>query len=175
MISILDILNVSLFLLAICLTIWNINQRFNTNKTTSITNHEKLEEIVFPLKFSLLIYPGFDQSKLVEVGYRSPSPYIIGENRFGRPQIGWAGHTKAGSTLGNVSGKLEKESWSKKGKLLELFKIWNRINNHNTYMCVTKNIFHSAKCIMWCTLKTIYYCKAQPHLQLQLWLRLALI
>ena len=124
MISILDILNVSLFLLAICLTIWNINQRFNTNKTTTITNHEKLEEIVFPLKFSFLINPGFDQSKIVEVGYNSPSLYINGENIFGRPQIGWAGHTKAGSTIGNVSGKLEKNKLiKKKGKLLELFKI----------------------------------------------------
>ena len=117
MISILDILNVSLFLLAICLTIWNINQRFNTNKTTTITNHEKLEEIVFPLKFSLLIYPGFDQSKIVEVGYNGPSPYIIGENRFGRPQIGWAGHTEAGSIIGNVSGKLEKNKLIKKREI----------------------------------------------------------
>ena len=118
MISILDILNVSLFLLAIYLTIWNINQRFNTNKTTSITNHEKLEEIVFPIKFSFLINPGYDQSTLVEVGYSSPSGYIMGVNKFGTPQLGWAGHSKAGSTIGNVSGKLDE-------KILQLFKILN--------------------------------------------------
>ena len=117
MISILDILNVSLFLLAICLTIWNINQRYNTNKTTSITTHEKLEEIVFPLKFSLLINPGFDQSKIVEMGYPSSALYINGENIFGRPQIGWAGHTKAGSTIGNVSGTLEKNKLIKKREI----------------------------------------------------------
>ena len=100
MISTLDILNFSLFLLAICLTIWNINQRYNTNKTTTIINH------VFPLKFSILINPGFDHSKLVEMGYSSDSNYILGVNRLGIPQQGWAGHSKEGSPIGNVSGIL---------------------------------------------------------------------
>merc|ERR1712208_12838 len=102
----LNILNFSLFLLAICLTIWNINQRYNTNKTTTFINHETLEEIVFPLKFSILINPGFDHSKLVEMGYSSDSGYILGVNRLGIPQQGWAGHSKEGSPIGNVSGKL---------------------------------------------------------------------
>ena len=109
MVRILDCLNVSLFILAICLTAWNINQRFNTNKTTIIKDHEKLENIVFPLKFSFLITPGFDHSKLIEEGFPSVFGYLLGVNRLGIPQIGWAGHTKEGPTIANVSGKLEKK------------------------------------------------------------------
>merc|ERR1712208_217147 len=100
----LNILNFSLFLLAICLTIWNINQRYNTNKTTTFINHETLEEIVFPLIFSILINPGFDHSKLVEMGYSSDSNYILGVNRLGIPQ-------KAGLDI------------LKKAHLLEMFQV----------------------------------------------------
>ena len=106
MISVLSILNVSLFLLAICLTIWNINQRFNTNKTTVYNNKEKLGQISFPLKFSFLVNPGFELSKLNALGYSTAGHYICGVNKWGKPQIGWAGFTKNGSTIGNVSGKL---------------------------------------------------------------------
>ena len=105
MISGLNILNVSLFLLAVCLTIWNINQRFNTNKTTTFTNNERLEQIPFPLKFSILINPGFDLSKLDEVGYSHAGSYLFGVNKWKKNRIGWAGLNEDGSTVGNVSGK----------------------------------------------------------------------
>ena len=105
MISCLNILNVFLFLLAICLTIWNIHERFYTNKTTTLTSNEKLEQIQFPLKFSFLINPGFDHSKLDEMGYPSADFYIGGFNKWDKTHIGWAGLTEDGSTVGNVSGK----------------------------------------------------------------------
>ena len=106
MISVLSILNTSFFLLAICLTIWNINERFNTNKTTTFTNEEKLDHILFPLKFTVLVNPGFDLAKLKEVGYSAVGLYISGKDKWGGPHIGWAGHTEDGSIIGNVSGKL---------------------------------------------------------------------
>ena len=105
MISGLKILNLSLFLLAVCLTIWNINQRFNTNKTTTFTNNERLEQIPFPLKISILINPGLDLSKLDEVGYSTVGSYISGFNKWGKKCIGWAGLNEDGSIVGNVSGK----------------------------------------------------------------------
>ena len=105
MISCLNILNVFLFLLAICLTIWDIHERFNTNKTTTLTSNEKLEQIQFPLKLSFLINPGFDLSKLNDMGYSTVELYISGVNNF-KTQIGWAGFTEDGSTIWNVSGKL---------------------------------------------------------------------
>ena len=105
MISGLNILNVSFFLLAIILTIWNINERFYTNKTTTLTSSEKLEQIQFPLKISFLINPGFDASKLTEVGYSSPRGYILGQSIWDKAHIGWAGFTEDGSTVNNVSGK----------------------------------------------------------------------
>ena len=104
-ISGLNILNVSLFLLAIWLTIWNTNKRFFTNKTTTFTNNEGLEQTPFPLKFSFLINPGFDPSKLHEMGYSSASYYISGINKWNMTCIGWAGLSEDGSTVGNVSGK----------------------------------------------------------------------
>ena len=91
--------------MAIILTIWNVHERFNTNKTTTITKNEKLDRIKFPLKFLILINPGFDQSKLDEVGYSSAGHYIIGKLKRGRSHIGWAGLTEDGLTMGNVSGK----------------------------------------------------------------------
>ena len=99
-------MNASLFLLAICLTIWNIHERFNTNKTTTFTNNEKLEQIQFPLKFSILINPGFHLSKLNEMGYLSAFHYMFGINKWGKPRMGWAGLTENGATIGNVSGKI---------------------------------------------------------------------
>ena len=110
MISGLDILNVSLFLLAIILSIWYINERFYTNKTTTFTNNERLDQTPFPLKFSFFINPGFDVSKLNEVGYSTAGWYILGINKWNIPHIGWAGLTKDGSTAGNVPGKFRNPS-----------------------------------------------------------------
>ena len=105
MISCLNIVNVYLFLLAISLTIWNIHERFNTNKTTTLASNEKLEQIQFPLKLSFLINPGFDHLKLDEFGYSKAGTYIWGVNKYDKTLIGWAGLTEDGSTIGNVSGK----------------------------------------------------------------------
>ena len=106
MIGGLTLLNAFLFLLAICLTLWNIHERFNTNKTTTFTNNQKLEHIPFPLKFSILINPGFHLSQLKKLGYQSSNSYIFGINKWGKPRIGWAGLTEDGAAIGNVSGKI---------------------------------------------------------------------
>ena len=70
-----------------------------------LTSNEKLEQIPFPLKFSVLINPGFDISKLNEVGYSSSERYILGQSKLDKKHIGWAGLTEDGSKVGNVSGK----------------------------------------------------------------------
>ena len=106
MIGGLTILNLILFLLAVCLTLWNIHERFNTNKTTTSTKNEKVEHIQFPLKFSILINPGFHLSQLKTLGYQSSNSYIFGINKWGKPRIGWAGLTEDGAAIGNVSGKI---------------------------------------------------------------------
>ena len=43
-----------LFLLAMGLSIYNIDDRYYTNKTTTITERALLKDILFPLKLSIL-------------------------------------------------------------------------------------------------------------------------
>ena len=82
-----------------------MNVRYNTNKTTTTTRHAHLSELAFPLKFSLLVNPGFDEIKLNESGYESASGYFMGRSAYKKKtHFGWAGHTAEGRTIGNVSG-----------------------------------------------------------------------
>ena len=95
-----------LFSLAICLSISNMNERYNTNKTTTTTQHSDLSYMAFPLKVSVLVNPGFDQEELKAAGYESASGYFMGRSKYKKKNhFGWAGHTPEGGTIGNVSGK----------------------------------------------------------------------
>ena len=104
--TLLSIFKLGLFLLAVILSILNMDERYNTNKTTTKTWNMDLSEIFFPLKFSLLINPGFVKEKLEHAGYQSD--YNVVENYFRgeissesehQGSLGWAGNT-----LGTVSG-----------------------------------------------------------------------
>ena len=68
-----------------------------------------LSEILFPLKFSLLINPGFVEEKLIKAGYYSEESYFMGAgvgSSLHQINLGWAGHTTEGKTMGTVSGTL---------------------------------------------------------------------
>ena len=115
---VLTIFELGFFLLAIFLSIANINVRYNTNKTTTTTSLQHLSDIEFPLKLSFLINPGFAEEELDKFGYDNPDDYFSGrfgyedEDEYPDPgqdqsmpvRFGWASHTEDGLTTGTVSG-----------------------------------------------------------------------
>ena len=102
-----SIIKFVLIILAICLSISNMHDSYSTNKTTTTSKYVFLKDIVFPLKFSILITPGFNETSLDEVGYNSTLSYFLGRSKYApEKHFGWAGHTPQGTTVGNVSGQL---------------------------------------------------------------------
>ena len=75
--TLLSIFKLGLFLLAIILSILNMDERYNKNKTTTRFRNVDLSKIVFPLKFSILINPGFIEDNLWKTGYASVGSYFI--------------------------------------------------------------------------------------------------
>ena len=105
--TVLPINKFGLIILAICLSISNMHDSYSTNKTTTTSKYVFLKDIVFPLKFSILISPGFNETSLDEVGYNSTLSYFLGRSKYApEKHFGWGGHTQQGTTAGNVSGKL---------------------------------------------------------------------
>ena len=104
--QLLKIFELGLFILAIFLSIANINERYNTNKTTTKTYQASLSEIEFPLKLSILINPGFAQEDLAIFGYEEPNDYFAGRGQSGPKSYGygWVGHSEYGGVIGSVSG-----------------------------------------------------------------------
>ena len=105
--NLLTFIKLGLFLLAIVLSIANINERFNSNKTTSTSYIADLASVDFPLKISVLINPGFKFKELSRVGYWERS-YFNGLSKYNDSHIGWAGHTRKGGTPGimNMTGMI---------------------------------------------------------------------
>ena len=106
--QVLAVIELGLFLLAIALSIANMDERYNTNKTTTKTDHVSLSDIEFPVKFSIVIYPGFSEEALALFGYANPEDYFSGyygiedpDGNFSR-NYGWTGYSEFGA---NVSGK----------------------------------------------------------------------
>jgi hypothetical protein len=102
--SVLTFFKLSFFLLAICLTILNINDRYNTNKTTVTTYAVDLSKVDFPVSFSLIVSPGFKDMALQTNGYEDGIEYFGGQSRFSEDHYGWAGHTEEGGIISSVSG-----------------------------------------------------------------------
>ena len=104
--QLLKIFELGLFILAIILSIANMDERYNTNKTTTKTYQASLSEIEFPLKLSILINPGFAQEDLAIFGYEEPNDYFAGRGQTQSLPIsfGWAGHSEYGGVIGTVSG-----------------------------------------------------------------------
>ena len=65
-----------------------------------------LKEIDFPIAFKFCIEEKGenDTSKLKDLGYKDLSDFFYGISMFNDPIVGWAGHTKNGSTIGSVEG-----------------------------------------------------------------------
>ena len=104
----LTLIQLGLFLLAIILSIANMEERYNRNKTTTETYQTSLSDIKFPLKLSILIYPGFSEENLAKFGYDNPENYFSGiygkedpDNNLSMT-YGWRGQSKFDAT---VSGK----------------------------------------------------------------------
>ena len=107
--TVLTIIKLGLFLLAIGLSIANINERYNSNKTTATSSIVDLASIEFPLKISVLINPGFSSEEIRNAGYRDGFYYFSGLSKFDheKSHIGWAGHTADGGNVDNVTGRIE--------------------------------------------------------------------
>ena len=106
--TVLTILKLIFFLLAIGLSIANIHSSFYSNKTTTSTSIVNISSIQFPLKISIFVYPGFILSNYTGYYDFDPAYFFSGVSRFsgrGKSRIGWAGHTEQGGTLGTVTGR----------------------------------------------------------------------
>ena len=104
--SVLTFFKLSFFLLAICLTILNINERYNTNETTAATNAVDMAKVDFPISFSIIVNPGFTRAYLSK-GYLNIDDYFLGLGGFRDEHYGWAGHTEEGGIISTVAGNIK--------------------------------------------------------------------
>ena len=65
-----------------------------------------LVDVEFPVLFKLCVKPAFNQTELEAAGYENSWGYFKGESMFNSSIIGWAGHTRDGQIVSDVSGKL---------------------------------------------------------------------
>ena len=77
----------------------------NPNQTITKIEKKNLNEMKFPVIFKICIKPGFDTEELLRTGYKQAARYFVGESRYNKTLVGWAGHTEEGGIIGDVEGK----------------------------------------------------------------------
>ena len=66
-----------------------------------------LREVDFPMTFRLCVHELNDtRSRYQRFGYKHYANFFRGLSMFNDSLYGWAGHSKNGSVLGNVEGKM---------------------------------------------------------------------
>ena len=84
------------------------------NAITSTATHTELakvplESLEFPLRVSVCVSPGHNQSELEEAGYTKIAKYQQGEGKYKDSIYGWAGHTKDGRSKYSDASILQKK------------------------------------------------------------------
>ena len=69
------------------------------------TSNTHLRHREFPLIIKICIKPGLDLGELSKVGYNGIDGYFDGISKYSNVSVGWAGHLKNGSKIGEVEGK----------------------------------------------------------------------
>ena len=77
----------------------------NPNQTITKIEKKNLNEMKFPVIFKICIKPGFDAEELLRAGYKQAARYFVGESRYNKTLVGWAGHTEEGGIVGDIKGK----------------------------------------------------------------------
>ena len=72
-----------------------------------IVVHKKdLSEVHFPLSIRICLFENDDKgARFQEYGYDDIVDYFLGRSMYNSSIVGWAGHTKNGSTFESVAGK----------------------------------------------------------------------
>ena len=63
-----------------------------------------LSKVDFPISFSIIVSPGFNDTALRSNGYENKNAYFGGLSTFNDDHYGWAGHTEEGGVISSVSG-----------------------------------------------------------------------
>ena len=72
-------------------------------ETVAKTEKIKLEDISFPVALKICFQPGLKLDEIEKVGYEDAWWYFAGQSKHDSTKFGWAGHTKNGTVLSNVS------------------------------------------------------------------------
>ena len=80
----------------------------NPSKTLVMTEKKNFSEVEFPLIFKICIRPGFNETEVKNLGYRTSWEYLLGRSRYNGSIYGWAGHTPDGGVISNASGNTTK-------------------------------------------------------------------
>ena len=143
--NLLTFIKLGLFLLAIVLSIANINERFNSNKTTSTSYIADLASVDFPLKISVLINPGFKFKELDHVSVVSANiiiPILVGpgtHQRAGTLEIWqvwflmpWVKNTETYSTVCvwssvKIAAKSDPKKWKWSTESVQKILNWSHV------------------------------------------------
>ena len=66
-----------------------------------------LSDIDFPLDIKICVMPGFNETALNQMGYKTSKKYFKGESKFNESIFGWAGHTPDLGVRGSVGEVLD--------------------------------------------------------------------
>ena len=84
------ILKLVCLLLVIIQTLFSVSENFFSGKTITSSTSGKLEDIEFPLVLNVVVTPGFNQSRLIQEGFKDVYQYFKGRNQANRSVVGWA-------------------------------------------------------------------------------------
>ena len=63
-----------------------------------------LTKVDFPISFSIIVSPVFNDTALWSNGYENKFAYFGGQSTFNDDHYGWAGHTEEGGVISSVLG-----------------------------------------------------------------------
>ena len=67
---------------------------------------QKLEDIEFPMTFSVCIDDKNENEKFQALGYENVHSFYQGQSRHNKSLYGWSGHTEEGLTMMNAEGNI---------------------------------------------------------------------
>ena len=93
---------------------------------TNINKHE--EDLLgknFPIMIKICINPGFNDTAIIEAGYKNIFDFFVGRSKYNKSVYGWAGHTKDGGVVDSVKNIKEAVTLHTAQNVLNSINIWS--------------------------------------------------
>ena len=122
-------MKLAIFFTAFCCTIFviqlivYIRKTVNSTELYTETSREHLSDQPLPLRISICLKSGLNQTELRAAGYRDEASFSFGQRKSNISFFGWGGHTEDGKSLYTDVSVLEEKHliWKKLSDVVKFF------------------------------------------------------